>query len=156
MTAAHNSNHNAGFTVAELLIAILIVSLMAILVLPVTRGPPAKATLHSTATTLAGQLRLARADAIRKNKDQVLAFDTTRRTFHVPGVTTRKKIPDSVALRFETLQKERINPTQGQIRFHPDGSATGGRFVLKTGQQSARVTVDWMTGHVGMRYAEQN
>ena len=33
-----------------------------------------------------------------------------------------------------------------QIRFDPDGTATGARIALTEGPRKALVTVDWLTG----------
>lgn len=147
---------DAGFTFPELLVVLAIVSLLAILALPVVSRPPQQAVLKATTTTLASQLRLARADAIRNNADRVLTFDTAKRTHWVPGVAGIKKIPNSISVKFRTLERERVTGSQANVRFYPDGSTTGGQFALASGSDRAKITIDWMTGHVGIRYGNRN
>jgi general secretion pathway protein H len=46
-----------------------------------------------------------------------------------------------------------VSESIGQIRFFPDGSATGGRIGLTLGAQQVEVVVDWLTGLVSVNHA---
>ena len=38
----------------------------------------------------------------------------------------------------------------GAIRFYPDGSSTGGRITVASGERKYLVDVDWLTGRVSI------
>ena len=39
---------------------------------------------------------------------------------------------------------------RGAIRFYPDGSSTGGRITVSSGERKFLVDVDWLTGRVSI------
>jgi len=43
-----------------------------------------------------------------------------------------------------------LNGREGDIRFNPDGSSTGGRISLADGRRRLGVGVDWLTGRVSV------
>ena len=49
-----------------------------------------------------------------------------------------------------TIAGEARKPGEGDIRFNPDGSSTGGRISLIDGQRKVAVGVDWLTGRVSV------
>ena len=55
----------------------------------------------------------------------------------------------SVVVAEEELSAE----GEGAIEFFEDGSSTGGRVVLQSGQQIRRIDVNWVTGEVSISNA---
>jgi general secretion pathway protein H len=49
-----------------------------------------------------------------------------------------------------TITGEQRDVTQGDIRFNPDGSSTGGRISVADGARSIAVGVDWLSGRVSV------
>ena len=49
-----------------------------------------------------------------------------------------------------TISGEQRDVTQGDIRFNPDGSSTGGRISVADGARSIAVGVDWLSGRVSV------
>jgi len=49
-----------------------------------------------------------------------------------------------------TISGEALNGREGDIRFNPDGSSTGGRISLADGRRRIGVGVDWLTGRVSV------
>ena len=114
-----------GFTLIELAVALAIIALVALVVLPrlgwiVGAGEFAEAREH-----VVSELRIARGRAIEQRRSAVVE-------------------PESLAGAGVTLT---VAPADG-IRFHPDGSSSGGRVVLASGRREATVVVDWLTGRV--------
>ena len=114
-----------GFTLIELAVALAVAALIAVLVLPrlgwvIGAGDFVEAREH-----VVSELRIARGRAIEQRRSAAVE-------------------PDRLASAGVTLT---VAPADG-IRFHPDGSSSGGRVVLASGRREATVLVDWLTGRV--------
>jgi general secretion pathway protein H len=140
----------AGFTLLELLVVFGIIALAGLFAMPLLTRPAGDATLIATARSLASNMRMARAAAIRGNAERTLTIDLARRRFWVDGLTGASAIAKGIAVDFVTLQKEQLSAGQGRIRFFADGSATGGNVILRAGRRTVAVRLDWMTGHASV------
>lgn len=114
-----------GFTLVELVVVLAVVALVAVVVLPrlgwiVGAGDFAAAREH-----VVSELRIARGRAIEQRQSTLVE-------------------PERLGSAGVTLT---VAPADG-IRFHADGSSSGGRVALASGQRTATVTVDWLTGRV--------
>ena len=67
------------------------------------------------------------------------------------GSARQFQLPEQLELKLYTAQSEIVNERQGAIRFFPDGSSTGGRVTLASGERKFLVDVDWLTGKVSIR-----
>ncbi len=130
----------SGFTLAELLVVLLLLALMAAFIpwRPVGGGAEAKLQLRQ----LVAELRQTRAQAIREN----------RTIFHMLAVDGW---PPEVTVVLHTTADQRLAEQAGSIRFYPDGSSSGGGLDIRRGAGGWRVSVDWLTGEVGLRDLEQ-
>jgi general secretion pathway protein H len=88
-----------------------------------------------------------------QNRDQLFTLDTEQRLFRIGGQRAPVQMNRNIEVTFQTARSETIGETIGQIRFFPDGSATGGRIGLTLGDQHVEVVVDWLTGLVAVRHA---
>jgi general secretion pathway protein H len=140
----------AGFTLLELLIVLGIMALAAGFAMPLATRPAGDATLTATARKLAADMRMARASAIRDNAERTLTLDLARRRFWVDGLTDASPIAGGIVIDVVTVRAEQRSPSQGRLRFFPDGSATGGTVMLTGGGRSVTVKLDWMTGHASV------
>jgi general secretion pathway protein H len=147
-TAPHGGE--AGFTLLELLIVLGIMAVAAVFAMPLAKRPAGDAVLVATAHKLANDMRIARASAIRDNREQTLTIDLGRRRFWVNGLTGASAIADGIAVDFVTVQTEQLSNRQGRLRFFVDGSATGGNVILRGGGRVMAVKLDWMTGHASV------
>jgi general secretion pathway protein H len=48
---------------------------------------------------------------------------------------------------------ERVSANAGRLRFFPDGSASGGKVVLREGARTATVSVNWLNGDVDVQWS---
>jgi general secretion pathway protein H len=140
----------AGFTLLELIVVLVILSLASVFAAPLLTRPAGDARLLATAQKIADEMRLARASAIRDNAERTLTIDLARRRFWVDGVTRASPIAQGIAVDFVTLRQEQSSAREGRLRFFVDGSATGGNVVLSAAGRSVHVDLDWMTGHVSV------
>ena len=104
----------------------------------------------STATAeLAAGLRLARSEAILSNRPVAFDLDLIGHRYRV-GTATPRRLPADLSLELLTISGEILNGREGDIRFNPDGSSTGGRISLADGRRHVGVGVDWLTGRVSV------
>ena len=66
------------------------------------------------------------------------------------GTGTPRGLPADLSLELLTISGEALNGREGDIRFNPDGSSTGGRISLADGRRRIGVGVDWLTGRVSV------
>jgi general secretion pathway protein H len=136
-----------GFTLLEMLVVIVLIGLASVAVsFSVTQGL-ASARVRAASSELAGALRATRAQAIVRGKEQVFDVDTRANSYR----DTRKKdvaLPKGLRVSITSASQDQPNDHTGRIRFFPDGSSTGGRITLQSGQRQWHVNVSWLTGEV--------
>ncbi len=139
-----------GFTLLELLVVLIIMTLMIALVPPLLSGVGLSTEVRGAARELASGLRAARSDAVIRQQPVALTVDLERRQASVAGRSRLITLPasEAVLIRLYTARSELIDEQRGGIRFFPDGSSTGGYIALIDGPVEYRVNVDWLTGHV--------
>jgi general secretion pathway protein H len=128
--------NQAGFTLLEMIVVIVIMTMVAGLVL--VRQPWHSVGLNTDATlrALANGLQLARSRAIAQ--DRTVSVVTAPGGFSVDGGVVRKLPPE-----------ETLSPSQ--VVFMPDGGSTGGTIILDVGSRRIAVDVNWLTGRVRSR-----
>ena len=160
----------SGFTLLELLVVILIVSLISALVLPRMAASLPGVQLKSTARAVAASLRYARSKSVFESTPYVAIFDPTRKllaiepmekpieadeldSFRVILDTSKLhkvyQFPDEIELAvFDNRDADRDRDLF-PILFFPRGDSTGGKIVLQNlrGRRYA-LTVDPITGAV--------
>jgi general secretion pathway protein H len=142
-----------GFTLLELLVVLAIIGVVLAFVPGfMLRGQPGL-DVEVAARAIADALRQARSDAVLQNREQLFALDVEDRLFRVGGQRAPVQIPKGIEITFQTARSQAMSETIGQIRFFPDGSATGGRIGLALDGQEVDVVVDWLTGWVAVTHA---
>jgi general secretion pathway protein H len=136
-----------GFTLLELIITLAILGLA--LVLITGYRPPWSTAfgLRGTAAELAAGLRLARSQAIAGNRQVAVDLDLAGHRYRV-GDGPPQALPAALSIELLTVAGENRGRREGDIRFNPDGSSTGGRISLAEGHRRVAVGVDWLTGRV--------
>jgi len=139
----------AGFTLIEVIVALAIVGLALLLIVGYKPPWSSGLGLRGTASELAAGLRLARAEAILRNRPVALELDVAGHRYRV-GAGTVRALPPQITIALLTITGERQGATAGNIRFNPDGSSTGGRISIVDGTRSIAVGVDWLSGRVSI------
>jgi general secretion pathway protein H len=57
-------------------------------------------------------------------------------------------IPRDVALSFTAKAADSAGANRGGFRFRPDGTSSGGVIKLQSGANTAKVSIDWLTGAI--------
>ena len=139
-----------GFTLLELMVVLVIGALAYTVVLGVPFRGPSTSDLKAAARTLASGLRLAQTTAMSTRRDATLVLDLEAREFEVSGSAGARSLPRDIELKLFTAQSEALTEKKGAIRFYPDGSSTGGRITVASGERKYLVDVDWITGRVSI------
>jgi general secretion pathway protein H len=128
--------NQAGFTLIELIVVIVIMAMVAGLVM--VKQPWHSAGLNTDATlrALMNGLRMARSRAIAQDRE--IEVVTANGGFSIDGATPWAVPAD------ETL-------SASQVVFMPDGGSTGGTVLLVAGPRRIVVEVNWLTGRVRSR-----
>jgi general secretion pathway protein H len=137
-----------GFTLIELVVILLIVTLMFLFAAPQLENILPQMELRSGARELAAALRESRSRAVMSNSDVVFRLDVKRRQYSISGDNEIHPLTSNARISLQAAQEERGSESTGGIRFFPDGSSTGGSIVLSNSTKSYKVSVDWLTGRV--------
>ena len=138
-----------GFTLIELLVSLAILGLALALIAGYKPPWSQGLGLRTTAAELAAGLRLARSEAILSDRPVAFGLDIIGHRYRV-GTGTPRLLPAKLSLELLTISGEALNGREGDIRFNPDGSSTGGRISLADGPRRIDVGVDWLTGRVSI------
>jgi general secretion pathway protein H len=140
-------DRGGGLTLIELLVSLAVLGLALALIAgykpPWSRG----LGLNATAAELAAGLRLARSEAILGNRPVAFDIDLVGHRYRV-GTGAPRRLPADLSIELLTISGEALNGREGDIRFNPDGSSTGGRISLADGRRRIGVGVDWLSGRV--------
>ena len=138
-----------GFTLIELLVTLAILGLAWAIIAGYKPPWSRAAGLRATAAELAAGLRLTRSEAILSNRPVVFEVNPVDRRYRI-GTGPPRLLPASLSIELLTVSGEVRDARDGDIRFNPDGSSTGGRISLIDGQRRVAVGVDWLSGRVGI------
>ena len=142
-----------GFSLLELLVVLAIIGIVLAFVPGfLLRGQPGL-DVDVAARAIADALRQARSHAVLHNRDQLFALDVEERLFRIAGQRASVQMAKGIEVTFQTARSELMSETIGQIRFFPDGTATGGRIGLTLDGRHVEVIVDWLTGLVSVNHA---
>jgi len=130
-----------------MLAVILLIGIAAAAVsISVTQGL-ASARLRAASSEMAGALRATRAQAIVRGEE--LHFDLdTRANRYDDAKRKGVALPKGLRASITSAKEDQPDDHTGRIRFFPDGSSTGGRITLQSGQRQWHIEVSWLTGQV--------
>lgn len=142
-----NWRFNQGFSLLELIVVLAIVALGSVYVTPNFAKTLESVRFKAAVREVASGLRQVRSIALSQGREAAFFLDVARHAYRIDQ-DRPQRLPETIELTFETAQTELTGFGQGRIRFFPDGSATGGRIVLRFGRMARRVDVNWLTGRV--------
>jgi len=144
-------SREAGFTLIEVLVVIVILGLAVALV--AARGPARNAGLEAraAASDVVQTLRLGRSRAIAEDRPVAVTLDLPSHRMALDGLF-REALPGWLPLA--ARMADGSEPRRPVFEFAPDGSATGGIIALGGGGRRILVSVDWLTGRVDIANAQ--
>jgi general secretion pathway protein H len=147
--AMPSGGREVGFTLIEVIVTLAIFGFA--LALIVGYKPPWSGGLglRATAAELAAELRLARSEAVLRNRPIAFEIDLVAHQFRV-GQRAARQLPPHIEITLLTIAGEQRDVSRADIRFNPDGTSTGGRITLGDGARKIVVGVDWLSGRVSV------
>ncbi|MCK5541759.1 MAG: prepilin-type N-terminal cleavage/methylation domain-containing protein [Desulfobacterales bacterium] len=161
---------NRGFTLLELLVVLIIISLMAVLVAPNLAGFLSGMNLKTAAKKISAALRYAQSRAISEKVTCTAYFDFEKSMLFVLTVgglpdeidpklsdkdtakTEKAKtyyLPDGIRFEKCILQEDEFDSGIFKIVFFPGGGNTGGAVILVDDREKkCKISVDFITGGV--------
>ena len=151
-TSSARSSRRAGYTLAELLVVLVIIGLTLALVAPrlffTSDGAKPDRAVRSFDTAA----RAARANARLTGHDVLLTVHLDDGVFRIEPDGPIYELPGDPVLR-ATVAEAELDPPLAGIRFFPDGSSTGGDIAIVYGERERITSVEWITGRVSVRDA---
>jgi general secretion pathway protein H len=137
-----------GFTLLEILVVLVIATLLFTLIPPLFSGALPSVRLKGAARDLVVVMRDVRSQAIITNTEQTIYLDTEAQAYHV-GSGKPSSLPEGITITMQPHAEEtRLETRQPYLRFFPDGSSSGGLFILQDSSRSYQLDVDWLTGAI--------
>jgi len=153
---------NKGFTLLELVLILILLSLAVYLVVPSMARLAKAVELKGTAQKIAGILRYYRLATIQKGQVHQILIDQKQRELIVRALQPEKKeeigitwiekikyqIPAGINLQ-EEINPGEYNTDLPAIEFYPTGQANGGQILLADPEQKGyRIKINFLTGLV--------
>jgi general secretion pathway protein H len=79
-------------------------------------------------------------------------IDVGARRLWTEGQAVGKPLPQRFGMSLELPVTEQVGTNAGRMRFFPDGSASGGKVVLREGGRAATISVNWLNGDVQVQW----
>jgi general secretion pathway protein H len=153
-----------GFTLIELVIVLVLMSLSIALVAPSLSRISGTLELKSAAKKIAAVLRYCRSEAVQKGKVQQVFFDRDRREIRVEGAESpqgkneesKRSAPPKAYLLPGGVQIKEVKTGSAQtpgeipvVEFYPNGGSNGASIILeREDRKGLRITVHFLTGVV--------
>ena len=146
--AGPGSKRKRGFTLLELLVVLLIVSLLIALVPPLFSGAVPGTKLKAAVRDLAVTLRLARNQSITHDVETQVYLNLDPPAYAI-GNEAPRSLPAGIELKVATAPgQSEAQTSRHVVRFFSDGSSSGTLMTLSRGKRSYDLHVGWLSGRV--------
>ena len=137
-----------GFTLLEAMVVLVIMAMILVIVPPFLPNVMASTHVKNAVRELAANLKHARSQAVDRQQETTLTVNINDKNYTLDNKSKTLSLPDDASLSLITAKSEQLNENEGQIRFFPDGSSTGGQIKLVYAKSEFVVNVHWLTGKV--------
>jgi len=139
-----------GFTLIELIV-VLVITVIGFAAIAINLSSGNAATeVSAAAREVVSALRYARGQALLSHHDVTVTFDLNENTYTLSSRSEVYAIPEGISVSVVTAESELTGREQGNMRFFPDGSCTGGRVTLEKGNVVRQIDLNWLTGQVNL------
>ncbi len=134
-----------GFTLLEVLAAIMVLSLIAFSLGAAMSGGRSRAVLSDAQSSLDEALIAARSAAQTRGVTTFVSFDLAGRRLRISTLSSWRLLPQEISISLVTANELTFAglPT---IAFLPDGTSSGGDITMSIGAQYVVRRIDWLTG----------
>ncbi len=169
--AAHRGakGTRSGFTLLELMVVLAVLALLVSLALPGLRPPSGRVALITTARDLAQSAAQARAAALNTGRIVAMDINLRNRTMRIAGAGEEgagqegagqegggedgefdRTLPGDLALETSAVHRRGGDGETARFLFFPGGQSSGGDIILTRDGQTARIRINWVTGHAAV------
>lgn len=156
-----SASKNKGFTLLELIVVLLIISLTSALAVPQLTGVLSGANSKTAAKNIAASLRYARSRAVSEKIICLAVFDTDKNSLRLLSASKAKLsseekhsdkakvyvLPEGVTLKSGTEDEK--DKEEFRIAFYPSGASSGGELIVADEREKIyKIRVDFITGTV--------
>lgn len=141
----------AGFTLMEVLTVLAILALTVVISLPLLKTSGSGRAFRAEAQEISALFRLARIDAVSRNRETRIVVDLKNREIAYDGRAQPIRLAAETAIEVKTAQGE-VVATEAGFRFLPGGGASGGSLTLERQGNRATIAVNWLTGAIAVDY----
>ncbi len=145
ISVARSGDPRSGYTLAELLVVLVVIGLAVAFVAPRLFATSDAAIVRTAADTIELAARTARTQARLSGRESRLVIDVDARQITIEPIDRDFSLPREITIR-ATVAETELDDELAAIRFFPDGGATGGRYDLQSDDAELSVSVDWITG----------
>ena len=134
----------AGFTLLELLVVLVIVALAATAVMSIGRSSLESARVRSFLIEAEAMFRDARTTAISTHAQTAVMIDSKARRLSMSDGSRMLELPKGV-----TLDAKVAVPKEGglpSVRFFPSGASSGGQLTFNFRGRNYALRINWLTG----------
>lgn len=153
-----------GFTLIELVIVLIIISLLAVLLTPNLTRTLSHMEAKGAAKRLSAILRYCRSDAVNKRRVNLVVLDTASNVVSIyslheeepePKAERFYPLPAGVKLEKIDVGKNLYDSSQPAFEFYPNGGSNGGTAVIRSERgRTYTIRVDLLTGGVKVLESE--
>ncbi len=148
-----------GFTLLELVVALVVVSILAVISLPSLERMGDSMRYREAVRDLVNAAKTARRDAFAEGRAFDLLVSTDQPGWALlPSVRSHEVLdadfelePLPEGLTFDAVYAAEVSPGRdvASIRFYPSGGASGGDIdILRANGTGERLKIDWLLGQV--------
>jgi len=160
--------NSAGFSLIELLVVMILISLIAGIGIPRFLGSMERADVRASAGKIAAAIRASRNRSVAEKIPLTVIINGEKRAvygvtggggmeaFERKPITPTEEIPEGVS-----IWKERMKIVTATVTFHPSGGSSGGSFIVTSadlnmpdGETGYVINVDPLSGRVRMQSAK--
>jgi type II secretion system protein H len=154
-----------GFSLLELIVVLVIISLLTLLVTPRLTRTMSHMEVRSVAKKISAILRYCRSSAVNKNKIYQVNFDSESNLVSVQSaeegddkliVQNSYPLPKDIRMEKVETGKTQFENSSPAFEFYPNGGANGGTAVVRGDAGPAyAIQVDFLTGLVKVEAAKE-
>lgn len=143
-----DSRRLSGFTLIELSVVLFVMVIgFGVIAVNFSSGH-SRTEINAAAREMVSALRYARGQALLSRNDVIVTLNFDDNTYSISSRDRIYRLPDDMRLTLFTAQTEISGAAEAGIRFFADGSSTGGRLTLESGDRLKKIDINWLTGHV--------